>query len=153
MPENATTSDKPLHFLFLTDGGVTFKDGRRAVSPTVDGVVKSFLDEVTGQGSTVEDDVVKAKEKMHIAASPNETEKNVTRCFVQELCAIVIGWLWNFQRTERMTQWVNHSLSYSSGVAIVVYFLLAWVPTGLLHGKKKIFANVVKQCSSDGYTV
>ncbi|GJX26154.1 hypothetical protein Tco_0232450 [Tanacetum coccineum] len=38
---------------------------------------KSFLDEATGQGPTVADDVVEAKEKMQIAASPNETEKNV----------------------------------------------------------------------------
>nr|GEU78898.1 nucleotide-binding alpha-beta plait domain, zinc finger, RING/FYVE/PHD-type [Tanacetum cinerariifolium] len=50
-PENATTSDKPLHSL-LTDGDVTFKDERwcwiRAVSSTLDGVMKSFLDKATG---------------------------------------------------------------------------------------------------------
>ncbi|GKA62516.1 hypothetical protein Tco_0762035 [Tanacetum coccineum] len=38
---------------------------------------KSFLDEATGQGPTVADDVVEAKEKMQIVASSNETEKNV----------------------------------------------------------------------------
>ncbi|GKA27891.1 hypothetical protein Tco_0714059 [Tanacetum coccineum] len=42
------------------------------------------------QGPTVADDVVEAKEKMQIAASPNETEKNVAGCFVQDLCGIVI---------------------------------------------------------------
>nr|GEV31103.1 diacylglycerol O-acyltransferase 2D-like [Tanacetum cinerariifolium] len=46
-----------------------------------------------GQGLTVADDVVEAKEKMQIAASLSKTEKNVAGCFVQDLCGIVIGWL------------------------------------------------------------
>ncbi|GKF56611.1 hypothetical protein Tco_0166951, partial [Tanacetum coccineum] len=55
------------------------------------------------QGSTVEDDVVKAKEKMHIAASPNETEKNVTGC--------------EFQRQTMHSTGQTRACSYSSGAA------------------------------------